>query len=87
MKVGGISNLQTEHQLMALSWGGGGCYDQLKTEYLVKGFTEGFHLRLDSSVEPIAMEIGRSKSQSISNHKSARVNPVAVEEKNSGLRG
>ncbi len=56
-------------------------YDQHKTDYLVKGFREGFHLRLDTSVEQIVMGIGRSMSRSKSNHKSARVYPMAVEEK------
>ncbi len=52
-----------------------------KTCYLVSGFTEGFRLRLDSSVAAIAQEVSSHSSHSKSNHKSARVNPKAIEDK------
>ncbi len=71
---------------MAIAWGGEGLlqwygYDSHKMEYLVKGFMEVFHMRLDTSVEPIVADISGSKSRSKSNHKSARLNAKAVEDK------
>ncbi len=83
-KLGGISNLRREHPSKAmylgglLRWHG---YDPNKTDYLVKGFTEGFHLWLDASVQCIADDIRETPLWAKSNQKSARVNPVAVETK------
>ncbi len=53
-------------------------YDPHKTDYLVKGFTEGFHLRLDAPVHLIAEDLTTTSLLTKSNHKSARVNPEAV---------
>ncbi len=52
-----------------------------KIRYLVNRFTEGFRLRLDSQAAVIAQEAISYTSHSKSNHKSARVNPNAIEEK------
>ncbi len=56
-------------------------YDRTKTQYLVSGFREGFHLRMSSSVSSLAKNITKNKSSTTSNHKSARANPKAVEDK------
>ncbi len=47
----------------------------------MSGFTHGFHLRLDSSVACICLDQLCNKQRVKSSHKSARVNPRAVEEK------
>ncbi len=56
-------------------------YDKGATHYLVKGFREGFHLRLDRPVDQIASDRKRNKRVVKGNIKTALDNPEAVEAK------
>ncbi len=56
-------------------------YDKRATHYLVEGFREGFHLRLDRPVNQIASDRKSNKRVVKGNNKTALDNPEAMEAK------
>ncbi len=56
-------------------------YDTRATHYLVEGFREGFHLRLDRPVDQLTSDRRSNKRVIKGNNKTALDNPQAVEDK------